>query len=68
MSAPGNERIDMLKELIRSNLTRQGERCLAESETSEIKQEIRNIILRFQHTLPWKHQAGAGDGSSEERR
>jgi len=35
----GNERIDMLIELIRSDLTRQGESCIAESETSEIDQE-----------------------------
>jgi hypothetical protein len=35
----GNERIDMLIEIIRSDLTRQGESCFAESETSEIDQE-----------------------------
>ena len=34
-----NERIDMLIELIRSDLTRQGESFIAESETSEIDQE-----------------------------
>jgi hypothetical protein len=34
-----NERIDMLLELIRSVRTSQGENCIAESETSEIKQE-----------------------------
>jgi len=34
-----NERIDMLIEPIRSDLTRQGESCIAESETSEIDQE-----------------------------
>ena len=34
-----NERIDMLIELIRSDLRRQGESCIAESETSKIDQE-----------------------------
>ena len=34
-----NERIDMLIELIRGDLTRQGESHIAESETTKIDQE-----------------------------
>jgi hypothetical protein len=34
-----NERIDMLLQLIRNVLTRQGESDIAESETSEIDKE-----------------------------
>ncbi len=38
-SLEDNERIDMLIELIRSDVTRQGERRIAESKTSKIDQE-----------------------------